>query len=88
MKIHILLFCAIALIQITPMNAAEKVKKHPARDDVTGVDGEDKELLAAQRKAQESPMQFIKAIQKPEEGKRYLLKVKLSEGKEIWTRLA
>ncbi len=83
MKQNIILICAIALTQITPMNADEKIERHPTRDDVAGVDGEDKEMLEAQKKAQDSLMQFIKAIQKREEGKRYLLKVKLSEGEEI-----
>jgi uncharacterized protein YegJ (DUF2314 family) len=83
MKINIVLICAAALIQITPMNAGEKIEKHPTRGDVAGVDGEDQEMLEAQEKAQDSFMQFIKAIQKREEGKRYLLKVKLSEGEEV-----
>jgi uncharacterized protein YegJ (DUF2314 family) len=83
MKQNIILICAIALTQITPMNADEKIEKHPTRDDVAGVDGEDKEMLEAQKKAQDTLMQFIKAIQKREVGKRYLLKVKLSEGEEV-----
>jgi hypothetical protein len=52
MKPNILLICAIALTQITPMNADEKIEKHPTRTDVAGVDGEDKEMLEAQKKAQ------------------------------------
>lgn len=83
MKIYTILLCAVALIQIVPMNADEKIEKHPTRDDVAGVDDDDKEMLEAQKKARESLMQFVKAIQKREEGKRYLLKVKLSEGKEV-----
>ena len=83
MKAKILFYCAVALIQVTSMNADDKVEKHPTRDDVVGVDGEDKEMLEAQGKARDSLMRFVKAVQKREKGKRYLLKVKLSEGEAV-----
>ena len=83
MKAKILFYCAVALIQVTSMNADDKVEKHPTRDDVVGVDSEDKEMLEAQGRARDSLMRFVKAVQKREKGKRYLLKVKLSEGEAV-----
>ncbi len=47
------------------------------------MDGEDKEMLAAQKKAFDTLKTFIEAIQDREDGKRYLLKVKLEEGDEV-----
>ncbi|MEM7147214.1 MAG: DUF2314 domain-containing protein [Verrucomicrobiota bacterium] len=63
--------------------AEDSTSEHPDRDDVTGVDGDDEEMVAAQKKALETLETFIEAIQNRDEEKRYLLKVRLEENEEV-----
>ncbi|GEP40962.1 DUF2314 domain-containing protein [Brevifollis gellanilyticus] len=82
------IFAAILLAGTTGLTLAEdKVKKHPEREDVAGIDSKDPEMIAAQKKARDTLMTFVRAIQRPEANKRYLLKVKITEGGEtehVW----
>ncbi len=60
-----------------------KIKKHPQRDDVVGIRDSDEEFKAARERAMATLRGFVEAVQRPEEGKRYLLKVELAEGNEV-----
>lgn len=78
---------ATALLTVSSLNAEEKVKEHPTRTDVVGMDGGDAEMLAAQKRARDTLKQFIEALQKRDKNKRYLLKVRLAEGENaehVW----
>lgn len=89
MKLATHLVAAAALLLAPAIRADEQIIKLPGRDDVVGVDGDDGEMLEAQKKAQDSLMQFIRAIQKRAEGERYLLKVRLTEGdvvEHVWLK--
>ena len=84
MKIIILSFLSILAFGCVDLTFAEdSLEEHPDRKDVIGVDGEDKEMVAAQKKALETLMTFIAALQNRDDAKRYLLKVKLEEGEEV-----
>lgn len=83
MKLATIFMLSAALFLVSSVQADETVKKHPTRGDVAGVEGEDPEMLDAQKKAQASLPHFVKAVQNREAGKRYHLKVKLSEGNDI-----
>ncbi|MGV3661981.1 MAG: DUF2314 domain-containing protein [Prosthecobacter sp.] len=82
----------LALLCLLPSNslllqAQEKMKEHPTRDDVTGIPSDDPELLAAYQKARDTLIHFVNALEKPDPQKRYLLKVKLIEGgqtEQVW----
>ncbi|WP_159434743.1 DUF2314 domain-containing protein [Rubritalea squalenifaciens] len=87
MKHAILTLIVVAVVLPEFSYAQEKLEKHPDREDVTGVDGEDKEMLAAQEKARKSLMTFVQSLQKRDKSKRYLLKVILEEDGEtehVW----
>ncbi|MDP7179526.1 MAG: hypothetical protein QF749_14735, partial [Verrucomicrobiota bacterium] len=56
------------------MNTEEKIKGHPERKDVAGIEAHDLEMIAAQKEARETLMEFTTAIQARENDKRYLLK--------------
>lgn len=84
MKTTLLSFLSILSFGWVGMVFAEdSLQEHPDRKDVTGVDGEDKEMLAAQKKALETLKTFIAALQNLDDDKRYLLKVKLVEGDDV-----
>lgn len=84
MNIIVTPLVAVLIFGVLNLSLAEEtIEKHPDRKDVAGVDGEDKEMLAAQKKAFDTLKTFIEAIQDREDGKRYLLKVKLEEGDEV-----
>lgn len=59
------------------------ITKHPERDDVVGVRRGDGEFKRAREQAMETLRGFIEEVQDPQEGTRYLVKVELTEGKEV-----
>lgn len=83
MKSILLILALVACGSLDHAFSQDKVKEHPDRKDVAGIDGEDREMIAAQEKARKSLMGFIEALQKREKNKRYLLKVKLEEGDKV-----
>ena len=69
------------------MNTEEKIKGHPERKDVAGIEAHDLEMIAAQKEARETLMEFTTAIQARENDKRYLLKAVIMEGQDtehVW----
>lgn len=66
-----------------PVSAQDEMKENPSRKNVAAIDREDPEMAAAQEKARASLITFVEAVQKPEQDKRYLLKVKLAEGDQV-----
>jgi len=59
------------------------IKKHPERDDVFGVRRNDGEMKSAREQVMATLRGFITEVQNPVEGRRYLIKVELKEGKEV-----
>ena len=81
---RIFLTIALVVIALSSNTLAKKpMKEHPDRKDVDGIEREDPEMLAANKKARESLMTFVRALGKREKGKRYLLKVTLKEGDTV-----
>ena len=83
MKSLLLTLAVLACMSPDITHAQDKVKEHPERKDVAGIDGEDKEMLDAQEKALKTLKTFIEALQNRKEGNRYLLKVKITEKDEV-----
>lgn len=84
MKTLLTLTClCTSLALLDAVSADDKITEHDERKDVAGVDGENREMLAAQEKARETLKTFVDALEKRERDKRYLLKVRLEEGDEV-----
>ena len=69
------------------MNTEERIKGHPERNDVAGIEAHDLEMIAAQKKARETLLEFTTAVQARENDKRYLLEAVIMEGQDtehVW----